>query len=735
MADSGKAYRVLVYNTKNGATTASAVTSDSATATVRSITLSTPTAPVLTAVSESTTAISVNYSTSQVSNTSVYSIALYLASDNSLISTVQQSYSSGVLVFSGLTPNTGYYAKVTAIGSGNYGNSSASSASTTVLTNALPATPTISSQPAATMITSGNTTSVSVTAARTDGGTLTYKWQFAANYTAPFYDIDLSSGTNGSVSSSNTGSTYTSPTLTYVYDSGVTYRVLVYNNKNGARSSAVTSDGARVTVGAILLTKPSAPTGAPLAGSATSASITYSPVSNATVYGIRIYKVSGDQLVYTGNNTYSDGVAVVTGLDPDTSYYAVVSANGSGNYSTSDPSNASASFKTNNRLSTPTLTGSATSGTLKSIQLGWTSPTTNAVGYSIRIYDSTGSTLLDSATVSSGSTITKTITASDYANIADGTSYKFAIVALGSGSNLNSLESDKISVATNSVAGSLTFNTQPQGVSKVALQTASFSVSASGDGSLSYQWQYSTDKGITWNSVSGGSGATTNAYTTASLDKSYDGYRYRVQVTNTKNGTTSTATSDDVLLTVALANQSPLIIATLQGHTEVALSLIATGGSTTETISYSTISDGCTISGAVLTRTTVGDCVIQAIRPGNATVYNDVISQTSSIHFLLGDGNVDVDFSPKTGALEFEYQSSVTITVTVVESGKVQFMQDGRAIPGCTAIRATPTAPAVCTWKPSSFGYPKVTAVLTPTNPASPTRSSAIFAVRVYPRV
>ena len=342
---------------------------------------------------------------------------------------------------------------------------------------------------------------------------------------------------------------------------------------------------------------------------------------------------------------------------------------------------------------------------------------------------------MDSATVSSGSTITKTITASDYANIADGTSYKFAIVALGSGSNLNSLESDKISVATNSVAGSLTFNTQPQGVSKVALQTASFSVSASGDGSLSYQWQYSTDKGITWNSVSGGSGATTNAYTTASLDKSYDGYRYRVQVTNTKNGTTSTATSDDVLLTVALANQSPLIIATLQGHTEVALSLIATGGSTTETISYSTISDGCTISGAVLTRTTVGDCVIQAIRPGNATVYNDVISQTSSIHFLLGDGNVDVDFSPKTGALEFEYQSSVTITVTVVESGKVQFMQDGRAIPGCTAIRATPTAPAVCTWKPSSFGYPKVTAVLTPTNPASPSRSSAIFAVRIYPRV
>jgi hypothetical protein len=574
---------------------------------------------------------------------------------------------------------------------------------------------------------------MNVVAARTDGGTLTYKWQFAANYTAPFYDIDLSSGTNGSVSSSNTGSTYTSATLTYAYDSGITYRVLVYNNKNGATSAAVTSDGARVTVGAIPLTKPSAPTGSPVAGSATSASITYSPVSNATVYGIRIYKVSGDQLVYTGNNTYSDGVAVVTGLDPNTSFYAVVSANGSGNYSTSDPSNHSATFKTNNRLSTPTLTGSATSGTLKSIQLGWTSPITNAVGYSIRIYDSAGSTLLESATVSSGSTITKTITASDYANIADSTSYKFAIVALGSGTNIDSEESAKVSVTTNSVAGSITINTQPQAVSKVAMQSATFSVDATGDGSLTYQWQYSTDQGITWNSVSGGSGATTNSYTTASLDKTFDRYRYRAHISNVKNGSSTSTDSDDVLLSVSLANQATLLISTLQGHTEVPLTLIASGGSTSETIIYSTISDGCTISGNTLTRSTAGDCVIQALRPGNSTIYNDVISQTSSIHFLLGDGNVDVEFD-KTGTLEFEYQSTVKITVSVVESGRVQFMQDGRPIPGCTTIKATPSSPAVCGWKPSAFGYPKITAVLTPTNPASPLRSSAIFAVRVYPR-
>jgi hypothetical protein len=732
-SDSGKAYRVLVSNTKNGATTASAVTSDSATATVGSITLTTPAAPTLSAVSESTTAISVNYSASQISNTSVYSIALYLASNNSLISTVQQSYSSGVLIFSGLTPATGYYAKVTGIGSGNYGNSAASAASTTVSTNALPVAPSITTQPGSTSITSGNTTSFSVVTARTDGGTLSYQWQFAANAEAPYFDIDEPTSGNGSVVSTNTGSTYITPMLTYAYDSGKKYRVLVYNTKNGETSTVVTSNGVRGNVGAIQLSKPSAPTGSAVAGSSTSATITYSAVSNASIYAIKIYRSSDNYLAYDANNTFSTGTVVATGLAAGTTYYATITANGSGNYSTSDASNSSATFTTKSVLATPTLSGSATSGTLKSIGLSWGSATANATGYSVRIYNSAGTSLLESITVSSAATISQSVTTSQYASIADGTSYQFAIVAIGAGEYLSSPESEKISISTNSAAGSISIATQPQAASKTALQSADFSVSASGDGSLTYQWQVSSDTGITWTNVSSGTGGTTNSYTTAALDRTSNGHRYRIVITNTKNGTTSTAYSDEALLSVAFANQAPLIISTLEGRTEVALTLRASGGTTAETIVYSTITEGCTIDGATLRRTTIGSCVIQAIRPGNATVYNDVLSLTSSIRFLLGDGNVDVFFD-KEGVIEYEYQSSVRITVGVVESGKVQFMQDGRPIPGCTSIKATPSAPAVCMWKPSSFGYPKITAVLTPNNTANPTRSSAVFAVRVYPR-
>jgi hypothetical protein len=95
---------------------------------------------------------------------------------------------------------------------------------------------------------------------------------------------------------------------------------------------------------------------------------------------------------------------------------------------------------------------------------------------------------------------------------------------------------------------------------------------------------------------------------------------------------------------------------------------------------------------------------------------------------------VDLAFDGREGDLEFEYQAGIRIVVAVVESGKVQLLQDGRPVPGCTALRATPTAPAVCNWKPSSFGFPRVTAILTPNNTANPPRSSAVFSVKIIPR-
>jgi hypothetical protein len=75
---------------------------------------------------------------------------------------------------------------------------------------------------------------------------------------------------------------------------------------------------------------------------------------------------------------------------------------------------------------------------------------------------------------------------------------------------------------------------------------------------LAYQWQVNT--GSSWENLAVGTGFTTNSYTTTSLVMAANGYQYRVNVTNSKNGATSTAlTSNAVTLTVNAISQSATI--------------------------------------------------------------------------------------------------------------------------------------------------------------------------------
>lgn len=92
-------------------------------------------------------------------------------------------------------------------------------------------------------------------------------------------------------------------------------------------------------------------------------------------------------------------------------------------------------------------TVSATALTLKSIQVGWTA-VANASSYTLRIYAADGTTLLQTLTALSGTA--RTITASDFSGIADGTEYRVSITAVGTGNWATSNESAKSSVTTNS---------------------------------------------------------------------------------------------------------------------------------------------------------------------------------------------------------------------------------------------------------------------------------------------
>jgi hypothetical protein len=83
-----------------------------------------------------------------------------------------------------------------------------------------------------------------------------------------------------------------------------------------------------------------------------------------------------------------------------------------------------------------------------------------------------------------------------------------------------------------------TITQQPVDASIVEGQAATFDVAATGEGTLSYQWQRSVNDGATWSALSGENGTSTTTPTASLAD---DGDRYRCLVTNAGGSTTSNA--------------------------------------------------------------------------------------------------------------------------------------------------------------------------------------------------
>jgi hypothetical protein len=102
-------------------------------------------------------------------------------------------------------------------------------------------------------------------------------------------------------------------------------------------------------------------------------------------------------------------------------------------------------------LVTPTsVTATATSSTLKSINVSWAA-NANAASFTVKIYNSAGSSVLGTKTGVTGSSTT--ITSSTYGSIADNTTYKITVTAIGDGTNyLSSSESSQASVTTTSLS-------------------------------------------------------------------------------------------------------------------------------------------------------------------------------------------------------------------------------------------------------------------------------------------
>jgi hypothetical protein len=300
-------------------------------------------------------------------------------------------------------------------------------------------------------------------------------------------------------------------------------------------------------------------------------------------------------------------------------------------------------------LTTPAApTVSATSNTLKSISTSW-SAIANASSYELKLY-SAGGTLLSTTGLTGLTGTSATITASNLASLADSTAYKVSITAVGNGTTfLTSSESTKSDVTTNAPPGSPTISVQPTARTSTFNSTANFTVTATSpdSGTLGYQWQVSTDSGGTWNNAPTGSGATTNSYTTATLAMVANGYRYRVNVTNTKNGATSAAvTSSAVTLTVNKADQSaislPVLSATSKAYPYSQSSLTVnsvTGGTDTGALTITSVSNGtatgCSYVGTTLSASTSGTCTLTVTKA--ATTNYNAATTTATFTFTKAD--------------------------------------------------------------------------------------------------
>ena len=155
----------------------------------------------------------------------------------------------------------------------------------------------------------------------------------------------------------------------------------------------------------------------------------------------------------------------------------------------------------------------------------------------------------------------------DGSKISGATTANYVILALQSanaGSYNVVVTNSAGSVTSNAMVVSVdvapTITTEPQSQTVASGQTVSFSATASGTPSASYQWQVSTNSGGTWTNLtnnSNNSGTSTSTLTVSGVSGTMNGYNYRLVATNAAGSAIST----NLTLTVVAPFPSPFGVA------------------------------------------------------------------------------------------------------------------------------------------------------------------------------
>ena len=180
--------------------------------------------------------------------------------------------------------------------------------------------------------------------------------------------------------------------------------------------------------------------------------------------------------------------------------------------------------------------------------------------------------------------------------------------------------------------------------------------------------------------------------------------------TDTANYNSASTTNT---VTVNKASQSAITITTTTATYGSNLTLASTGGSTGGSYSYTKVSGNCTLSGAVLTPTATGSCVVQSSLAANANYLAETSTATT---ITISSGTVGASLTLEPGNLVFRQTKNVTAVATV--AGKVTFRVAGKILPGCKnkIVNAGNSFTTTCSYRPSVRSYVTISATLDPSD-------------------
>jgi Beta-propeller repeat len=544
-----------------------------------------------------------------------YVAKLYAANGTTFINSIS-NFTSGSSI-SGLSAGQIYKLSVTAIGDGQTNLDSAESAKISV------ETPSVQVLSAPSVFVSAQTArSLTVSFAAVAG---------AASYSAYLY---AANGTTliSTITGFNSGDSFTGLTV------NTSYKVAVLARGDGADflDSAI---GNLVATSTTPIPALFVPDTIAAATGTTSAAATFSAQSNASSFELKVYAADGTTVLQTISN-YTSGSAI-SSLSPNTTYGIAIRAIGDGiNYVSSDFS-SQVQITTNSAVILSAPTASAGSATFNTFVV--TSGTVaNATGYVGKLYSAAGNLLRTISSFASGSTIS---------GLTAGTTYQFAVVALGDTTNyLDSPESTRVTIATVSPVQLAAPTANVSGVARDGFQFSFGAITHA----VSYNATLYAANGTTviqsWTNISG---TTTVTGLSASTT-----YKLSMITIGDANYTTSNPSALVSVVTSSLsALPAPTGSTSSAGFNSVVASLVA--------VSHAT--------GYTLNLYNAGGTLLRTVSPftSGSTISGLTVGTTYKIGLIaLADGTSYVD-SAESSLITFSTLSAVQLSAPTISTSSV----------------------------------------------------------------